>query len=61
MFVCVVPLSQPSSQVMFAFVVPLSHPSSRVIINVFGYMLNVCLYCPIISGQLVIINVFSYM
>ena len=48
MFVCVVPLSQPSSRdllyVKCLCVVPLSHPSSRVVINGFGicYMLNVC-------------------
>ena len=62
MFVCVVPLSQPSSRVIinvFGYMLNvcyvlshvLSQPSSRVIINVFGYMLNVCLCCPVISAQ----------
>ena len=60
MLACIVPLSQASSRViiissvickMFACVIPLSQASSRVIINVFGYMLNVCLCCPVISAQ----------
>ena len=47
---------------MFACVIPLSQASSRVIINVFGYMLNVCLCCPLSQpSSQVIINVFGYM
>ena len=47
---------------MFACVIPLSQASSSVIINVFGYMLNVCLCCPVSSARSkVIINVCGYM
>ena len=36
---------------MFASVAPLSQPSSKVIINVSGYMLNVCFCSPVISAE----------
>ena len=53
MFVCIVPLSQPSSRDLLyvnvnVCIVPLSQPSSRDLLYV---NVNVCVHCPVVSTQ----------